>query len=356
MAPKRKQPKRTPQQSTRLQGSALGTPKGVVRSRSVVTPTVSQVEAGSSESHSEVQADNPKCENPDCRLDSVPTNNCHCCGKLMHHICCITQRLGLFRVVRGERVPLDLTDVLACSTDCYKILQGCKASTLPPLQETDNRNDDIQKEPEKKKSKVVKNNGVSAAQNKVSDEGIEEKIKVISPSEIEVTTVRRHTTAIKCPCRNNCGKLVNIGTYGAHGGGMNGCPHCATNSGRHWRIPSDFISHVRNTKRCLKKQGIESEGMTPIQTLGPVLTWLANDVQYQSSREEGAKYGASTTVKHFTCPSCHVSMLYAHRHAHLVNKHNLRIGAVDAESVRGKDLSAVLAMVTTSGNESNSNT
>ena len=95
--------------------------------------------------------------------------------------------------------------------------------------------------------------------------------------------------------------------------------------------------------------------MTPIQTLGPFLSWLANDVQYRILREEVAKDGATSMVKVFKCPSCHVSMLYAHRHAHLVKQHLLHIGAVDAESCEGLNLAAVIGMISTSGSDSNHN-
>lgn len=352
--------KRTPKQTTRMQGNSLGTPKGVVKKRSVNTAIVPDTDAKSGAMQKEAQpSTSTKCANPDCRIDSAPPHKCQACDNRLHHICCISVRLDIHRTIRGEEVRLDYTDVLACSRDCYNTLQCARGSKLPPLGEEDDGDEEEEDEEEiqRVRKRNKKNNqsslsgkegkkvSKSTASQEASIQDGDEDIKVISPTEIEVTTRRRHITSIKCPCRNNCGKLVNVGTYGANGGGENGCPHCPANPGRHWKIPADFVTHVQTTKRCLKKQGIEPDFMTPIQTLGPFLSWLANDMEYQLLREEGAKDGSSKMCKLFTCPSCNTCMSYAHRHAHLVNKHDLHIGLVDHVAHRGLNLGVFMDMI-----------
>lgn len=168
----------------------------------------------------------------------------------MHHICCITQRLSLFRIIYGKIVAFDLTYALDFSTACYKILQVYKGSAIPPFKKPKflmmlSRKSKNRK---RQKSKQARKKGVSkvpeSPKKNILEEGIESKMRKCFPTEIEVTTVRCHTTAIKCPCRTDCGELVKLGTYGANGGCINGCPHGPTNSGCHWHISVDFISHV----------------------------------------------------------------------------------------------------------------
>lgn len=118
---------------------------------------------------------------------------------------------------------MDFTDVLACSTACYKILQGSSGSTIPPLEEEEeSEEEEIQPVRKKNKSNIASSSGSKMEKEKASVKDSEETIKKLSATEIEVATKRRHRTAMYYPCRKNCGALVNVGTYGMNGGGQNG--------------------------------------------------------------------------------------------------------------------------------------
>lgn len=165
----------------------------------------------------------------------------------------------------------------------------------------------------------------------------------LSDTTVEVVIRRRFSSAVRCPCRKNCGELLNVGTYGHLGGGVNGCPHCGANKDRPWNSKKDLVNHMHRTKRCLKLQGFSNNISTPTEMLGPFLVWKSNDVQYQLQQEDGkTKDGYPKFIKLFDCPGCSATMRYAYRHSHLVRQHGLTAEKVDPARHRDFNLSHLI--------------
>ena len=175
------------------------------------------------------------------------------------------------------------------------------------------------KEPETRKLLLRSSIDAGNETHDVEEDGgiIGENIEVVNGSSVVVTTKRKWTTCIECPCTaKSCKALIRVGKYGDKGSGEPGCVHCGRGKEKNsWNSIAELKRHVQSDA-CRKKQGvIFRKRKTPKEILG---RRLCHDIDNLDNLFEERVGRGSLTRQRFKCPHCSKETNWNERFAHSV--------------------------------------
>lgn len=108
-----------------------------------------------------------------------------------------------------------------------------------------------------------------------------ESITYIGNGRVEIIEKRHMISAVRCPCSNQCGKWVRVGTYAEHADETCSweCVHCGAVRKPSWAY-SALRKHVIYQTSCLIKQGMNTKHENQRQCLGEDMLFKVDAKRY----------------------------------------------------------------------------